>query len=292
MSVGKWVYLDGAFHQAEAARISPFDRGYLFGHAAYEVTAIYDGKLIDFEAHLARLSRTLEGLEIPNLTENLPGLHKTLMERNELREGLIYLQVTSGNYGHRDFYGPEDFTPSLFMFSTEKQLIGAVARDGFAAITVPDTRWARRDMKTTQLLSQTLAYRKARRAGAVTAIMHEDGVVTEGASANAWIVLADGTLVTRNLSQALLPGITRQTLIRTLQADGLKIEERAFTVAEAKAAAEAFTSSSGTVIAPILKLDDTIIGTGKPGPITRTVQRTYYTYIGADIAQVAPWTMT
>ena len=291
MSVGKWVYLDGAFHLAEAARISPFDRGYLFGHAAYEVTAIYNGKLIDFDAHLARLARTLEGLEIPELSEDLTDLHKTLMEKNGLREGLIYLQATAGNYGHRDFYGPEDFTPSLFMFSTEKQLIADVARDGFAAITVPDTRWARRDMKTTQLLSQSLAYRKARRAGAVTALLHEDGVITEGASANAWIVLSDGTLVTRNLSQALLPGITRETLIRTLEAEGQKIEERAFTVTEAKAAAEAFTSSSGTVIAPILKLDDTVIGSGKPGPITRTVQRTYYTYIGANVADVAPWVL-
>lgn len=291
MALGKWVYLDGAFHTAEAARISPFDRGYLFAHAAYEVTAVYNGSLIDFDAHLIRLGHTLEGLDISVPTDDLAGLHKDLLERNSLREGLIYLQVTSGNYGERDFYGPESFLPSLFMFSTEKKLIGPVARDGFTAITLPDTRWKRRDMKTTQLLSQTLAYRTARRAGATTAFMHEDGVVTEAASANAWIVLTDGTLVTRNLSHALLPGITRATLIRLLEAEGLKIEERAFTVEEAKQAAECFTSSTGVVIAPVLKLDDTLIGSGKPGPVTRTVQRTYYSYIGADVASVAPWAL-
>lgn len=292
MSLGAWVYLDGSFQKAEAARVSPFDRGYLFAHAAYEVTAVYNSKLIDFDAHLARLARTLDGLEIPHLELDLTSLHSDLIARNGVTEGLVYLQVTAGDYGHRDFYGPETFTPSLFMFSTEKQLIGGVARDGIAAITLEDTRWTRRDLKTTQLLSQSLAYRKARRAGAHTALMHEDGIITEAASANAWIVLADGTLVTRDLSNALLPGITRETLLGLLHTAGLKIAERAFTVAEAKAAAESFTSSTGLVIAPILKLDDTVIGTGKPGPVTRAVQAAYYAYIGADVARVAPWALT
>jgi len=283
------VYLDGKFIPADEARISPFDRGHLFAHAAYEVTAVYDGKLIDFDGHLARLGRTLDGLEIPRLPDDLAALHHELMTRNRLTEGLVYLQVTAGDYGHRDFYGPEIFTPALFMFSTEKQLIGDVARDGIHAITLEDTRWTRRDMKTTQLLSQSLAYRKARRAGATTAFMHEDGVITEAASANAWIVLTDGTLVTRNLSNAILPGITRQAILRLLADKGLRVEERAFTVNEAKAAAESFTSSAGAIIAPVLKLDDTMIGTGKPGPITRAVQGAYYEHIGADVGNIAPW---
>ncbi len=285
------VFLNGEFLPESEAQISPFDRGFLFAHAAYEVTAVYDGKLIDFDAHLARLARTLDGLEIPHLPDDLASLHRDLITRNGLTEGLVYLQVTAGGYGFRDFYGPETFAPSVFMFTTAKQLIGEVARDGITAITAEDTRWTRRDMKTTQLLSQSLAYRKARRAGAHTAFMHEDGLVTEAASANAWIVLGDGTLVTRDLSNALLPGITRQTLLNLLSRAGLKIEERAFTVAEAKAASESFTSSTGVVIAPVLKLDDTLIGTGTPGPVTRTVQRTYYEYIGADVAGVAPWAL-
>ena len=283
------VYLNGQFLDADAAKISPFDRGFLFAHAAYEVTAVYNGKLIDFDSHLARLGRTLDGLEIPHLPDDLASLHHELMARNNLTEGLIYLQVTAGDYGYRDFYGPESFVPTLFMFTTAKQLIGDIARNGITAITLEDTRWKRRDMKTTQLASQTLAYRKARRAEAYTAFFYEDGYVTEAASANAWIILEDGTLVTRDLSNALLPGITRQSLLSILEHAGLRIEERAFSVAEAKSAAECFTSSTGIVIAPVLKLDDTKIGSGIPGPVTRRVQRAYYDYIGADVAKVAPW---
>lgn len=289
LTLGPWVYLNNTFQKADAARVSPFDRGYLFAHAAYEVTAVYDGKIIDMDGHLDRLDRTLEGLEIPTLSEDIAQLHQDLIRQNRLTEGLIYLQVTAGNYGHRDFYGPEIFTPSLFMFSTQKKLIGETAREGITAITVEDKRWRQRDMKTTQLLSQSLAYRKARRAGATTAFMHEEGMITEAASANAWIVLGDGTLLTRNLSSAILPGITRQTLLKLLRSEGLNVEERAFSVNEAKSASEIFTSSTGAVLTPVLKLDDTVIGTGKPGPVTRAVQRAYYAYIGADIARVAPW---
>jgi D-alanine transaminase len=291
MTQGQWVYFDDAFCHAEAARLSPFDRGYLFAHAAYEVTAVYKGELIDFDGRIARLKRTLEGLEIPAKLDNLAALHTELIARNALREGLIYLQITAGDYASRDFYGPETFTPSLFMFSIEKQLINDSARDGITAITLEDTRWQRRDFKTTQLLSQSLAYRAARRAGATTAFMHEDGVITEAASANTWIVLRDKTLVTRALSASILPGITRQSVLDLLSAQGLHVEERSFTIDEAKAASEAFTSSAGAMIAPVLKLDDTVIGTGTPGPVTRTVQRAYYNYIGADVARVAPWAL-
>lgn len=291
MTQGQWVYFNDAFCRAEAARLSPFDRGYLFAHAAYEVTAVYNGQLIDFDGHLARLARTLEGLEITLDLQGMSALHNELIARNDMSEGLIYLQVTAGDYANRDFYGPEVFTPSIFMFSMAKPLINDSARDGITAITLEDTRWKRRDFKTTQLLSQSLAYRAARRAGATTAFMHEDGMITEAASANAWIVLADGTLITRALSPAILPGITRQSVLELLTAKGLHIEERSFTVAEAKAATECFTSSAGAMIAPVLKLDDTVIGAGKPGPVTRTVQRAYYEHIGADVTVSAPWTL-
>lgn len=291
MSLGSWVYLDGAFVSVETAKISPFDRGFLFAHAAYEVTAVYNRQLIDFGAHISRLKRTLRGIEIAFPEADLEALYAEIVARNDISEGLIYLQVTAGNQGPRDFYGPDVLTPTLFMFTTEKPLIGDVARNGLTAISIEDTRWSRRDMKTTQLLSQSLAYRAARRADAETAILHEDGVVTEAASANVWMVTHDGTLVTRDLSQALLPGITRESVARLLREAGLGVEERAFTLDEMTHAAEAFTTSTGVVIAPILALDDTPIGTGTPGPVTRHVQRLYYTYIGADIAAVAPWTV-
>lgn len=288
---GQWVYLENAFQKTKAARISPFDRSFLFAHSAYEVTAVYNAKLIDFDAHLARLHSTLEALEIPFPQASLELLHTELMARNRLTEGLIYLQVSAGDYAGRDFYGPETLSPLIFIFTQDKSLINDTAKNGISAISVEDTRWARRDIKTTQLLSQSLAYRKARRAGATTAFMHENGVITEAASANAWIVDTHGTLITRALSPAILPGITRQRVLALLENERLMLEERSFTVKEAKTADEAFTSSAGAMIAPVLKLDDTVIGNGQPGPITRVVQRAYYEHIGADVASVAPWTL-
>lgn len=281
--VGAWVFLNGDFVPSAEARVSVNDRGFLFAHAAYEVTAIYNEKLIDFEHHMARLERTLAGIEIPQPDLDFAALHREMMERNQLREGLIYVQVTAGDPGPRDYYGPEIFEPTVYMFATHKTLIGEAARTGLTTILYEDTRWQRRDLKTTQLLTQTLAYRAARRAGADTAILHEGGMVTEAASANLWIVDNEGTLITRDLSSALLPGITRGRLCNLL-AGGHRIEERAFSLAELRDAAEAFTSSTGVVIAPVLSIDGAALGSGAPGPVTRKVQAAYYQYIGADIA--------
>lgn len=280
------VYIDGAFLPRHQARISPFDRGFLFAHAAYEVTAVYNGRLIDLEPHEARLRRTLADLEIEFPNIDFAELHHDIISRNSLHEGLVYLQVTAGDQGPRDYYGPETLTPTVFMFTTKKTLIGEKARNGLTAITLEDSRWKRRDLKTTQLLTQTLAYRAARRAGADTAIMHEDGSVTEAASANLWIVTKDGELATRNLSHALLPGITRQRVAALLEGQKISVSERAFTLQELQDATEAFTSSTGVVIAPVLKLDGQSVGCGQAGPVTRTVQKLYYEYIGADLSKI------
>lgn len=286
MRAGEWVYLNGEILRSDLARISPFDRGYLFAQAAYEVTAVYNGQLIDFEAHLARLSQTLKGIDILPPEIDLVTLHHALMAKNHLVEGLVYLQISGGEHGPRDFYGPEELTPTVFAFVTHKKLMDSPAETGITAISAPDTRWGRRDLKTTQLLSQSLAYRAARRAGAHTAILHEDGCITEAASANLWMVQPDGVLITRDLSQALLAGITRQTLLRLLQKAGFAVHERAFTLAELKTASEAFTSSTGLLIAPLTHLDDSAIGCGTPGPVVRQVQRLYYDYMGADPDQI------
>ena len=293
MSVCSWVYLDGTIVPARDAAVSPFDRAFLFAHGAYEVTAVYNGHLVDWPEHAARLARSLEGIDIPMPmdTDVLEAVHRTLIERNALKEGLIYLQVTAGSYGFRDFAGPEDLDPSLFLFATEKSLIGPTARDGIAAISIEDTRWKRRDYKTTQLLSQALAYRQARAAGAKTALMVEDGLVTEAASANAWIVTPRGELITRDLSSAILPGITRNRVQSLLSGNNLRVEERAFSLDEVHGASEAFTTSAGAIIAPIVSLDGTPIGSGHPGPVTRTIQRLYYQHIGADLEADAPWTL-
>lgn len=284
MSETDWIYLNGEFLPASEARISPFDRGFLFAQSVYEVTSVYAGKLIDYEPHMERLRRSLAGLEIVPPEIDFAAVHRELIMRNQLQEGLIYLQVTAGEHGPRDFYGPETLTPSVFMFASARKLIGDAARDGITAISQEDTRWKRRDYKTTQLVSQSLAYRAARRAGATTAIMHEDGIITEAASANLWIITADGVLITRHLSSALLPGITRARVQALV--GNIKVEERAFSLAELRSASEAFTSSTGAMIAPLLAVDGQSIGDGKPGPVTRKVQAAYYEFIGANLSAI------
>lgn len=283
MGVGTTVFLDGEFLSAEEASISPFDRAFLFGHAAYEVTAVYNGKLIDAEGHMRRLADTLAGIELPMpaSAEDLTDLHIELIERNELEEGLIYLQVSAGAYEMRDFAGPDTFTPTVFLFTTKKQLIDTpIALKGARAILIEDTRWKRRDMKTTQLLSQALAYRAAQKAGAFTAWMVEEDEITEAASANAWIV-KDGVAITRPLGSQILPGITRERVVAELARKGIRVEERAFSPQEAQSADEAFTTSAGALILPITHIDNVSVAGGQPGPVTRHVQQLYRAYVGA-----------
>ena len=289
------VYLDGEFLAADQARVSIFDRGFLFGHAAYEVTAVYGGALIDWPRHAARLMRTLHGLDIPMglSPERLQMMQMELLAHNGCTEGLVYLNVSAGAYGARDFAGPDHIVASVMAFVTAKTLIGEAARNGISAISRPETRWLRRDLKTTQLLSQALAYRAAREADAVTAWMHEEGMVTEAASANAWIVTAEGELVTREVSSHILAGITRAAVLDedAAAAQGAKVVERAFSLAEVARAREAFTTSAGALVLPVVRFDGQPIGDGRPGPVTRRVQRRYYERIGADVSKVAPWAL-
>lgn len=293
MTIGRTVFLNGAFRPVGEATISPFDRGFLFAHAAYEVTAVYDGKFIDLERHLSRLRRTLDGIAIPNpySDEAWAEIHTDLIDKNGVEEGLVYLEVTGGAYGLRDFAGPEIFEPTVFLYADARPLIGDVARDGIKAIFLEDSRWKRRDMKTVQLLSQALAYRAAREAGADTAFMVEDGYVTEAASANAWIVDTAGRLITRELSHSILPGITRAGVMDLLKGSGIELVERAFTPDEVRGAAEAISTSAGAMVAPVVMIDGQPVGDGKPGPVTRRIQRLYYEAMGVDVAVVAPWAL-
>ena len=293
MTIGQTVFLNDAFRPVAEATISPFDRGFLFAHAAYEVTAVYDGRFIDLEGHLSRLRRTLDGIAIPNpyTDEKWAEIHTDLADRNGMEEGLVYLKVTGGAYGFRDFAGPETFKPTVFLYADSKPLIGPTARDGIRAVCLEDTRWKRRDMKTTQLLSQALAYRTAQQQGAETAFMVEDGLITEAASANAWIVDAAGQLITRELSHSILPGITRAGVLSLLKKDGIHLMERAFTPDEARGAAEAFTTSAGALVSPVVAIDGKPVGDGRPGPVTRRLQRLYYEAMGADVAEAAPWAL-
>jgi D-alanine transaminase len=271
------VYVNGDYVPEEEARVSIFDRGFLFADAVYEVTTVLGGKLVDFPGHMARLARSLDELDMAHPADDatLLGIHREMMARNGLTEGLIYLQVTRGA-ADRDFLYPEAAEPTLVLFTQEKPLVDTpAARAGISVITLPDRRWARRDIKTVQLLYPSMAKMAAKRAGAGDAWMVEDGKVTEGTSNNAWIVTRDGRLVTRDLSPAILAGITRAAVMRYAREAQMTVEERAFTPEEAREAAEAFVTSASTFVLPVVAIDGATLGDGRPGPVAQRLRALY-----------------
>jgi D-alanine transaminase len=283
------AWLNGVYLSAEEVRISPFDRGFLFADGVYEVTAVVGGRLVDFERHMARLQRSLRELDYPVFPDpaELEAMHLRLVADNGISEGLVYLQVTRGAYGLRDFLppAPDATRLTVFAYAESKSLIDTPgARDGIAVISAPDIRWGRCDIKTTQLLAASLAKHAARQQGAQDAWMVEpDGMVTEGASSNAWIVTPDGQIATRALSRDLLPGVTRHSLMDVAADAQVKITERTFSLEEANGAAEAFITGAGALIVPVVQIDGRPVGNGRPGPVTRKLQRLYLDSIGARV---------
>ncbi|GJD93051.1 D-amino-acid transaminase [Methylobacterium iners] len=278
MPQSRIVYLNGEFLPLAEARIPIMDRGFLFADGIYEVSAVLDGRLVDNEAHLARLDRSLGEIDIrnPHTTKEWIGLQTDLIARNGLEEGLVYMQVTRG-VAERDFaYPSADTTPTVMMFTQGKRIAAnPLAETGAKVVTVPDLRWKRRDIKSVALLAQVLAKQQAAAAGVAEAWMVEDGAVTEGSSSTAFIVTASGVLVTRPLSTALLPGITRKAVLRLAEEADLTIEERLFSVEEACAATEAFYTSASAFVMPVVALDGKVIGDGSPGPLTRRLRAHY-----------------
>lgn len=271
------VYVNGDYLPEAEARISVFDRGFLMADGVYEVTAVLEGRLVDFAGHMARLQRSLDALDMaaPATPDELEVIHRELVRRNGLIEGGVYLQVTRGA-ADRDFLFPEDAEPTLVMFTQAKPLIAApIAERGLKVISIPDQRWARRDIKTVQLLAPSLGKMAAKAAGADDAWMVEDGEVTEGTSNNAYIVTHDGVIVTRALSDAILHGITRAAVLRFAREAQMKVEERAFTIAEAQGAAEAFVTSASTFVCPVVEIDGQTVGEGRPGPVARRLREIY-----------------
>ena len=275
------VYLNGKYYKESEAKISIFDRGLLFADSVYEVTAVIDNKLIDFPAHIERLENSLNELEIKNIFsyDLLLKMHKDLVNKNKFsnKEGLIYMQVSRGTI-ERDFLiKDKDVTPNIFAFTQEKKLTDVNYKtNGLEIITRNDLRWQRKDIKTTQLLFATLIKTEAHKLGADDAwLIDGDGFVNEGTSNNAYIIDKNNNIITRNLSNKLLPGITRKTIIEVAKKLKLSIEERPFTVKEALESNEAFISSASTLIAPITKIDKNNIGKGQMGPITEILRETY-----------------
>ncbi|MGY2052503.1 D-amino-acid transaminase [Methylobacterium sp. JK268] len=278
------VYVNGRFLPYEEATVSIMDRGFLFADGIYEVSAVLNGRLVDNDAHLARLDRSLKEIGILNPfdTEGWTALETGLVERNGLREGLVYIQVTRGVY-ERDFPFPPEGTPATVVMFTQAKTVAQnpLAERGAKVVSVEDLRWKRRDIKSVALLAQVLAKQAAAASGANEAWMHEDGFVTEGGSSTAFIITEDGRIVTRPLSTAILPGITRQAVIRLAEESGLTVEERPFTLAEALGAAEAFFTSASAFVMPVVEIDGQRIGGGQPGPHTRRLRGLYLELAGA-----------
>ncbi|NKB52379.1 MAG: D-amino-acid transaminase [Rhizobiaceae bacterium] len=272
------VYLNGAYLPENEANISIFDRGFLFADGVYEVTTVVDGKLIGFEGHIQRLQRSLDELSFGHKIdrEELLGIHRELVSLNGIDQGMIYLQITRGNPGDRDFAFPPADTPvTMVLFTQEKQVVGtSVEANGLKIISVEDLRWGRRDIKTVQLLYPSLAKMEAKARGADDAWLLQDGFVTEGTSNNAYIVNG-GKIITRDLSKDILHGITRKSVLDCARLLQMEVEERPFTLKEAYGADEAFVTSASGFTNPVVEIDGKTIGTGKPGPVGDKLRQLY-----------------
>ncbi len=276
-SMSRTVYVNGSFVPEAEAKISVFDRAFLFADGVYEVTAVLAGRPIDLLGHLDRLDRSLGEIEIqaPLSRNELVGLHEELIRRNRVEEGVVYLEITRG-VADRDFLYPDNTRPTVVAFTQSRPLLdNAYARSGVKVVTIPDLRWRRRDIKSTSLLAQVMGKQEAKRRGAYEAWMVEDGVVTEGTSSTAFILDEAGILRTRPLGHQILPGVTRRAVLRLAKAIGSRVEERPFSVEEAKKARESFLTAASAFVLPVVEVDGVPIGDGKPGPVAGEFRRLY-----------------
>jgi D-alanine transaminase len=274
------VYVNGDYLPETEAKISIFDRGFLMADGVYEVTSVLGGKLIDFDGHCRRLARSLSELDMaaPVTDEALLEIHRELVARNEVVDGMVYLQVTRGSPGDRDFAFPDPATtPSTLVIFTQSKpglADSPAAKAGMKVISIPDIRWGRRDIKTVQLLYPSMGKMMAKKAGCDDAWMVEDGFVTEGTSNNTYIVKGN-RIITRHLSNEILHGITRAAVLRCAAEAQMEVEERPFTIDEAKAADEAFFTSASAFVMPVVEIDGESIGKGKPGAVATRLREIY-----------------
>jgi D-alanine transaminase len=277
--MSRTVYVNGDYVPEAEAKISVFDRGFLMADGVYEVTSVLGGKLIDFDGHCKRLARSLSELEIsnPHSDDEWLAIHRELVARNDIVDGMVYLQVTRGNPGDRDFaYPPADTAPTVVLFTQSKPGLAEspVAKTGWKVISIPDIRWGRRDIKTVQLLYPSMGKMAAKKAGVDDAWLVEDGFVTEGTSNNAYIVKGN-RIITRALSSDILNGITRAAVLRFAREAQMEVEERNFTIDEAKAAEEAFITSASAFVMPVVEVDGAPVGTGTVGRVATRLREIY-----------------
>ena len=270
------VYLNGEYLPADEAKVSIFDRGYIFGDGVYEVVPVFEGSVVDKAYFLERLDRSLSQIRLdwPCSKQAYLDVMSELVKRNNLHEGVVYSQVTRG-VAERDFPFPTNVSPGFMAFSSHMDLLNSPAvTEGIIVATTPDLRWKRRDIKSINLLGQCMAKQDAVSRGAKEGWMVEDGYVTEGVSSSAYIVIGN-KIITRPLSNSILPGIRRRTLLELAERTGIQIEERLFTIEEALAADEAFISSATTMALGVIEIDGVQIGNGTPGPITMKMRALY-----------------
>ncbi len=278
------AYVNGSFVPLSEAKVSVLDRGFLFADGIYEVAAVLDGKLIDNASHLARLERSVGeiALALPETTARIEEIQKGLVKRNDLINGMVYLEVTRGADKSRDFAFPNGVKPTLIMFTSVKNIVDAAsAKTGIDVITVPDIRWVRRDIKSVALLAQVLAKQAAAEAGAAEAWMIEDGKVTEGASSSAFILTQDNVIVTRQNGSEILPGCTCKAVVKLAEEHQLRVEQRAFSIDEALAAKEAFITSATVFVQAVVRIDGKKVADGKPGPMTNRLREIYVDFAKA-----------
>jgi D-alanine transaminase len=273
------VYVNGAFVPEAEATVSVFDRGFLMADGVYEVTSVLGGKLLDFQGHCVRLSRSLGELDItnPHSDDEWLALFRQAVEKNAVVDGMVYLQVTRGNPGDRDFAYPNPpVPPTVVIFTQSKPDLAEspAALAGWKVISVPDIRWGRRDIKTVQLLYPSMAKMAAKAAHVDDAWLVEDGMVTEGTSNNAYIVKGN-RIITRQLSHAILHGITRTAVLRFAREAQMEVQERPFTIAEAQDADEAFITSANAFVTPVIEVDGAPVGSGKSGPLALRLREIY-----------------
>lgn len=279
--MSRTVYVNGRYAPYGEAQVHVEDRGFQFADAVYEVFEIWGGAIVDAPRHLDRLERSLRELEIrPPMSRPALGLVlREVIRRNRVRNGIVYLQVTRGA-GRRDFPFPAQGTPATVVClarAYDPRRIESLAETGIAVKTMPDIRWARRDIKTVMLLPACLAKEAARREGAREAwLLDSEGFITEGASSNAWIVDRERRVITRQADQGILAGVTRATLIDLLANEGLSLVLRPFHRDEALQAAEAFITAASNTVMPVTRIDGSPIGEGKPGHLTRSLREKFH----------------
>ena len=270
------VYVNGDFVPQADAKVSVFDRGFLFGDGVYEVIPVLNSRLVEASHAVARLERSLGeiGLAWPCAKEDYLPILEELRKRNGIAEGSVYMQVTRG-VAERDFAFPANTPSSFVAFASSRKIIdNPLAKSGVAVVSVPDLRWKRRDIKSINLLAQCLAKQEAVSRGAFEGWMHEEGCVTEGASSSAFIVKGD-KIITRALSNAILPGIRRNFIMQLAEKHDIALEERAFTLEEAIGADEAFLSSATTLVMPVVSIDGRPVAGGRPGRVTLLLRSLY-----------------